>query len=387
MPFLLNSENIFQYLAESNLVTEQGWENLQVEPGKYAKNFSLLVTLSPERKFLVKQERYWRNGKTANEFFNEWQFHELLRQFPALKQLRSTVSEVIYFDEEHSIIVYNYLINYQDLSQFYQKEQVFPTFIAATIGNTLAVLHRTTLNRQECCDFFQLREGSAAQFHNPVQDLERPGPEIFGSIPDDCLKFFVLYQRYKSLKTAVADLTGNWYCCCVTHNDLKFNNILLHQTWERFLQGKQPQESPVRLIDWERSTWGDPAFDLGTVLASYLQLWLNSLIADPSVGIEESLRRAVIPLKLLRPSMNALTEAYLDNFPEILECYPNFLQRVIQFAGLALVESIRAQIDYQKRFSNISIYMLQVAKTLLCRPNQSFTTIFNTPETKLTGLQ
>ena len=95
MPLLLSSENIYRYLLELNLCAEQGLEFLQVEAGAVGKNFNLLVTLSSDRKLLVKQERHWRNGKTANEFFKEWQFHKLLCHFPELSQLSSTVSELI----------------------------------------------------------------------------------------------------------------------------------------------------------------------------------------------------------------------------------------------------------------------------------------------------
>lgn len=387
MPFLLSSENVFRYLLDYSLCAEQGLNFFQVEAGAFGKNFSLLVSLTSDLKLLVKQERLWRNGKTNNEFFKEWQFHKLLRQFPELSQLSSTVSEVIHFDESNSIIVYNYLINYLDLDKFYRKEQTFPPFIATSIGKTLAVLHRTTLNQQECRDFICQVQEESPQFYNPVPRLGRIGPEIFGSIPDDCLKFYVLYQRYESLVAAVADLTAGWHPCCVIHNDLKLDNILLHEGWKQStLQGEQLQGNLIRLIDWERCAWGDPAFDLGTILASYLRVWLDSLVADPSIEIEESLRLAVTPLKVLRFSMVALMKAYLENFPAILEHYSDFLQRVVQFAGLALIETIGAFIDYHKYFGNRSICMLQVAKSLLCRPEQSITTLFGTTKSELACL-
>ena len=70
--------------------------------------------------------------------------------------------------------------------------------------------------------------------------------------------------------------------------------------------------------------------------------------------------------------------AYLEKFPEILEYRPDFEQRVVQFAGLALIQQIQAMIQYQKSFDNAGICMLQVAKSLLCRPDQSIPTIFGT---------
>jgi thiamine kinase-like enzyme len=176
--------------------------------------------------------------------------------------------------------------------------------------------------------------------------------------------------------------------CCLTHNDLKLNNILLHNDWEQALSKPEPSNnSIIRLIDWERCAWGDPAFDLGMLIASYLQIWLNSLVISPALEIEESLaNNALIPLERIQPSLAAFAGAYFDNFPEILEHRPDFLKRVLQYSGLALIKQIQAALQYQKTFGNTGICMLQVAKSLLCRPESSISTVFGTTEFELTGI-
>ncbi|RQH32652.1 hypothetical protein D5R40_22095 [Okeania hirsuta] len=145
---------------------------------------------------------------------------------------------------------------------------------------------------------------------------------------------------------------------------------LVAQEWEN------SSGNIVRLIDWERSSWGDPAFDLGTAIGSYLQMWLGSLVISNSLSIEESLKLATTPLELLQPSIAALALAYFDTFPEIVEYRPDFLRRVVQFAGWGLMTGILSMVQYQKTFNNTGIAMLQVAKALLCRPDSSMSTIF-----------
>ena len=112
------------------------------------------------------------------------------------------------------------------------------------------------------------------------------------------------------------------------------------------------------------------------LISSYIQIWLGSLLISKSLSIEESLSLAITPLKKLQPSITVLTKAYLETFPEILEHRPDFLLRVVQFAGFALIQSIQAMIQYQKSFGNTGIAMLQVAKSLLCRPERSMPTVF-----------
>jgi hypothetical protein len=368
MTFLLNHHNVFDYLVE-HCKSEQPLS--KVEPVA-AKNFNLLVTFGDGRKLLVKQERHNQEGKAAGEFLSEWRIQEFLQEFSELNHLRPFLPEVLHFDRENSIIVKSYLDDYRDLMDFYTKENSFNSEIAAAIGTMLATIHSETFNRQEYQDFFSKnRENSASdQVTSLIQGLERISPEIFGLVPADGLKFFALYQRYDSLGQAIAQLGSAFTPCCLTHNDLKLNNVLLHTNWE------QASNPIVRLIDWERSAWGDPAFDLGTVIGSYVQIWLGSLVISNSLSIDESLRLAITPLDKVQPSIFALIQAYFHKFPEILEYRPDFLHRVVQFAGFALIQQIQAMIQYQKSFGNTGIAMLQVAKTLLCRPEQSIPTIF-----------
>jgi len=209
--------------------------------------------------------------------------------------------------------------------------KTFDSAIPTSVSKILATLHRTTFNNPDCQKkFIKIIKKNIFyfEFTNPAKNLEksisRISPENFGLVPQDCLKFFILYQRYSSLGEAVTELKNSWHPCCLTHNDLKLNNILIHQDWESSLS-EQLDEGIMRLIDWERCAWGDPAFDLGTIIASYLQMWLSSLLVASSIQIEESLRLAEIPLEFLQPSTLALTKSYLRNFPMILEYCPDFL--------------------------------------------------------------
>jgi hypothetical protein len=139
----------------------------------------------------------------------------------------------------------------------------------------------------------------------------------------------------------------------------------------------------VRLIDWKACVWGDPAFDLGTLLGSYVKIWLSSLVVDPSLNLEESLNLAIIPLEVIQPSILAVIHAYLHAFPIILDYRRDFILRVIQFTGLALTHQIQNMIEYHKYFDNTHLCMLEVAKSLLIMPEQAVLTIFGSSEAEI----
>ncbi len=382
MALLLSSHNVDKYLRDVELCTDTEPDLLHVD-SVAAKNFNLLVTLSNGNKYLVKQERLVSDGKAAGEFLNEWRIQEFLQLFPERDSFRSLLPVVSHFDAENSIIVFNYLDDYRDLADFYTKENVFSSAIASSIGTIAATIHSSTFNRLDYQEFFE-RDSAENELKglvpNLIDSLERISPEIFGLVPADGLKFFVLYQRYESLAQAITELSTAYNPCCLTHNDLKLNNILIHQDWQ------QSNQNIVRLIDWERSAWGDPAFDLGTLIGSYLLIWLSSLVISQTLSIEESLRLAATPLEQIQPSISAMTAAYCDTFPEIGEQRPDFLKRVVQFAGLALIQQIQAAIQYQKSFGNTGICTLQVAKSLLCHPERSMPTVFGSAAASLTQL-
>ena len=369
MVFLLNQTNVLKYLADLGYHADLSTNRIE---SVAAKNFNLLLSITKDLRLLVKQERHTPEGKSAGEFLVESQVHTLARDFPALSYWQSSISELLYFDRDNSILVFRYLDDYRDLLNFYTQENIFAGRIAQKLGTILASFHRDTYNWA----IYRLALGKDRQqsetsiIKSLIRNLEHLTPEIFGTVPDDGLKFYQLYQRYDSLGQALVELGDAVRACCLTHNDLKLNNILLHDKWV------QPESKIVRIIDWERAAWGDPAFDLGTLIASYLQIWLDSLIVSKSLSIEESLSLAMTPLDRIQPSIAALITAYLTTFPAILNDQTDFLQRTIQFAGLALIQGILGSIECQKTFSNSSIASLQVAKTLICRPVQSMPTVF-----------
>jgi Ser/Thr protein kinase RdoA (MazF antagonist) len=376
----MSSQNVIQYLQEAGLCSSENATSDGTELLKSSnKNCNLLVTLADNRKLLVKQERNCENHQTSDELFNEWLFHQLLQQFPVLGNISAIAPLVLHFDEENSILVRNYFSEYLELDRFYRHHDIFPTEIASAIGTTLAGLHRATFQRREYRDFMATAPQGQFRYHfyNPAQGIGSISPEIFGTVPTEALKFYVLYQRYESLESAIADLAYEWNPCCLTHNDLKLDNILIHSRWS------QLDNCLVRLIDWEACAWGDPAFDLGTLLASYLRIWLSSLIVDLTIGLEESLHLAMTPLEVIQPSLLALIRGYLNAFPMILEYRQEFIVRVIQFTGLALIHQIQETIKSKKHFNNSELCMLQIAKNLLTIPEQSVMNIFGVCESKI----
>ncbi len=377
MVFSLSSHNVIQYLQVAGLCSLE--DEVEVDSQlPYRKNRNFLIT-QPGQKLLVKQERCLDNG-IPQELFNELLQHQLVEQFPVLRNITALTSSVVHFDEENSILVRNYLDDYQQLGSFYADNGIYPETIAATIGSNLAALHRSTYNRREYRNFMATAPNGAIryQFFNPAQGAGYVTPEMFGAISSSALDFYVLNQHYENLEYSIADLACDWSPCCLTHNDLKLENILVHARWDKL------DNCLIRFIDWEAAAWGEPAFDLGTLIADYLQIWLSSIIVDSTLELEESQQLALIELEAIQPSILALTRAYLGAFPMVMEYRKNFLTRVVQFAGLALMNSLEQNIKSGQSFNNTQLNILLTSKTLLTMPSESIQTVFGVNESEIT---
>jgi hypothetical protein len=376
---ILDTENVFEYLADLGYCSATDRDTSQVEIIP-AKNFNLLIAFADGRHLLVKQEIHDFQGKTRGEFWAAWQMSRLVEEFPSFgREISDFLPELLYFDPERSILIVKFLADYGDLYRYYLKENQFPLAVAKSIGQFLGTIHGQTFQRSSYHQFLTERSNLKNSYTaiNIIRNLSRITPRVFQMMPLECLQFFKLYQRFPSLSQAIADLASSITPSCLVHNDLKINNILLDLNWQ------QPNSKLIRLIDWERADWGDPAFDLGCILGSYLEIWLDGLVIGTTLSINDSLQLATTPLELLQPSLFDLVRSYLDRFPAIINARPDFLDRSIQFAGLSLIQRIETRIDEDRLFGNRGIVMLQVAKQLLCAPQTAMNTLFGSESTQL----
>ncbi|MCG9890949.1 MAG: aminoglycoside phosphotransferase family protein [Thermosynechococcaceae cyanobacterium MS004] len=388
MTLVLNSENVLNYLVDCLLVSPQDSEQATVVAQEY-KNFNLVVTLASGESLLVKQERLMPEQGNQCDFWREQRLYELFQHFTELNDLLALTSEVVYFDPDNFIIVLRYFSEFSNLSHFYAEDQNqdLPTVIAQNLGQALGQIHRRTWG-QTAYQYFlaqgQLSDYGIERSPNFLRGLERFGPGIFKNVSTDGLDFWRLYQRYESLHKAVVEIAESYQRCCLIHSDLEFRNVLVKDSGAASRANLDSKNLNVKLIDWEFFRWGDPAYDLGIVLASYLDRWLESLVVSQAIPLQVSLQLAATPIERLQPSMTTLVKSYLTEFPQILDYQPTFLQRLTKFTGLVLLKEIQVNIERHNPFGNNGICTLQVAKMLLCSPEKSMIEIFGTSHAHLT---
>lgn len=374
MTFSLTFENAYDYLVKLKVCEPTEKHLCQIEC-KSSKNFNLLVSL-PSKHYLIKQEYRNSQGQTKSELEKEWQIQKLCRDHPELNFLASLITEAISFNPDDAILTLKYLDDYCELRDFYLNTNNFSEAIAAALGEAIAKIHRSTLEKIAYQDYFAQNYG----YYKRLNKINRVIDYIEQNTPE-ARKFLELSQRYPSLGIALEEVNSSLDSCCLIHNDLKLNNVLLYNNWQDLLT--KDKVGMIKIIDWEKWAWGDPRIDLSSIFASYLRIWLTSIVLTKNSDIQTSLRLAETPLEKIQPSLVATIKSYLTHFPEILERYDDFCASLIQFIGLALIRDIEIDLFYQEPLTNNSICILQVAKTLLCSPKESIPAIFGMTSSEL----
>jgi hypothetical protein len=421
-PFILSAHNVVAYLAARGLQPAPDAGPPKITPKDY-KNFNLLVQWDDGMAYLVKQERPSLEGKQVDELSHEWRVQVWLDQVTdshrsaAANVLRPYLSDLLDYHPQTGVLVARYHLDAIDVAtrydpledgSAYDHETDEALAIVRSLGQTIAHTHHSTWHD---ASVQQQLFGSTNPPPAPglLGEIDHLGPWVFRDFNPDALDFFRICQRDTELLATIQALRCQWHSDCLIHRDLRFANILLHQASVTFPANLaanlavNPAETPsgilapialaegefpssqmqtghhIRLIDWEKFTWGDAAYDLGTVLANYLKLWLDSLVVHREIDLPTALKLATVPLETLQPSLRVLCQGYHHQFPNITTASPGFWVRVFQFAGVLLIDRLLIRLEYFSPFSNGDLCTLQVGRSLIKQPTTALIQILGQP--------
>lgn len=381
----LSSQNVVEFLKEHQVCTPD-FQPAAPIVRKEGSNFNLVVKSDEDISFLVKQNSLNGNNNTLGSLPVEWVFQKLIDNFTDLASIQSLVSKVLFLDWSNCILVSVFYSDYLGLDRFYAINNNFNPQISAVFGANLAKIHRATYQQQAHLKFLgrYLKLDLEKTKPNFLRRIANLDPSIMGKVCPDGLDFYKLYQRFPSLDSAINELYAHIKPSCLIHNDLTLDNFIIDRQIDCHAESVEIEPEQIKIIDWERINWGDPAVDLGMVISEYIGgIWLGNLISDRNLDINTMLESAAFPLETISPTLKALMQRYLAHFPEIIAHRPDFVKRVVQFIGIGILNRLTYYVEHHYPFQNNSICKLQVAKNLLCHPQQGIETIFGTSEADL----
>ncbi len=218
--------------------------------------------------------------------------------------------------------------------------------IARGIGSSLARIHE--VSGTELPD--------VAAFHPWALSLDAPLAEILAEASQGTLSF-LRHVQTPALVTSLERLRRAWMPVAITHNDVKFDNILVRI------------KPPHRLVltDWETASCGDPAWDVGSVLAELLNVWLSSMTASDEMSIAEIQGSATRPLADILPTVGAFLAAYRRARAVDAE----FVIRSVACSGARLIQFGYEAMQERTALTTHTALQMQVAVNILTRPEDA----------------
>jgi|KBSMisStaDraftv2_1062788.scaffolds.fasta_scaffold104263_1 hypothetical protein len=177
-------------------------------------------------------------------------------------------------------------------------------------------------------------------------------------------QMFSLIQRYPNFPARLDALQKTWRRDTLIHGDLKFENLMLS-----YASGTDAPAG-IRVVDWEVADVGDPRWDVGSMLQSWLSYWIFSMPADGSVtGVEQLAAQAQYPLEAMRPAIHAFWRAYTDTMRVSDGAERELLDTCISFGAARMVQTVFESMYQSPQLTPHAIFMLQVSLNILEQPS------------------
>jgi hypothetical protein len=215
------------------------------------------------------------------------------------------------------------------------------TEVGTEIGSALATFHR-------CAQGFEAHSSIPWVF-----DLAKPSINFLASASRAHLQIINIIQTY--LSVPLEQLRSEWSPTASIHGDVKRENIMIRHASVPF---------NIRLVDFETVQRGDPAWDIGGALQSFLKLWAAAK------GTHQQGSDSVILQRIALLCKNLVT-AYLSA-GEYIKAPGLFRRRCIAFAGLRLIQTVYEGCHFLSRVPEHQVQLLQLAYNLIKDPARAW---------------
>jgi Ser/Thr protein kinase RdoA (MazF antagonist) len=340
---MLQQSDIAHYLLSLGLVKPRDVveEDLTVVDAS-RRNCVFLATTRAGPTYVVKQA----GPRTAPTLAHEAAVLRALER----SELGRAVPAVVLHDPESARLVLSTPGGARDWGEHHRAGR-FPRSPARILGRVLGILHRLPADG--------------------VEDLPAGYDRMWGlSLPEPSHELLLglsagaqdLVARLQSSPVCdrLVELRESTSDGALVHGDLRWDNCLA------IAAPGSKRRTRVLLVDWELAGPGAAGFDVGTVLAEYLRIWVGSVpIVEPS-DPGRHVGHARHPLRLMQPAVQAFWTTYRLARPR-----EPTLRRVIELAAVRLLQTAVERAQGLAAASAHVVTLMQLADNMLRDPDDA----------------
>lgn len=318
----LTEANVLHYLLEKRFAAPGDVVSGQFVVRRLSRRNQNFRVTSGGRQYVVKQVGKWdADGRSSLEREAAVYWHA--KTDPCLKPLAALAPQSYAWDPANAVLILEYLPGHAEL---YDLADRFDPAVAGLAGRTMGAFHRAMRSNHHQ-ELFPAELPWQLSMHETKDEYlmeESPGRrELIRAI-----------RKYAGFGPALDQLRDEWRPETVIQGDWKLDNCLLSAERDR-----------LRVVDWEFTGWGDPVWDLGTLLQSYWNFWV---MWPSEYQIED-----------IQPALRAVFEGYA---PEDLS------QKAVRFGGARMLQTAFERLDQADQMTPQAVRLLQASLNILTRP-------------------
>ena len=288
--------------------------------------------------------------------------YERARDDPTLGRL---MPRLITYDSARHLLVIELLPEAESLTQYLARERAFPAEIGAMLGEALGLYHShfTSTAGNETLGLLFPRQPPA------VLKLQRGGLAAFSQFGRIGKAIAAVIGQNPEFQTLLDALGAEWRFDSLIHGDLRWDNVLVFAA--------SAGRRDFRVVDWEMADFGDPAWDVGGVLQSFLVVWILSMPIASGLPPEHYVGMASQPIEPMRPVMRAFLDAYAATRGLGESERKPAVARSLRFAAARLVWTAAEQRVHASQLDPAGMALLQVSFNILKDPGQAVTDLLD----------
>jgi aminoglycoside phosphotransferase (APT) family kinase protein len=273
----------------------------------------------------------------------------------ALAALRPFVARYHGYDSRRGVLVLGFIGDEsRDPALDYLNDDD-PCAQAGAYGRALGVLHAAP------CSDEALMTGASRPLAPGILELHRPDVEALAHMTHVTVELIKLVQGTSPLPDLLDRLSSDWQPVCLAHNDVRWTN------WVLTGQGASTRAG---LLDWELSGRGDPAWDLGSLLAQYLSAWLSSL-AVTGQGELDWQSPTAMPLQRVHAAARSTLAAYREAWPRAVGFGANETTRAVRYVAARLLQNAFEEAQVSDQLSVGAFAAVKTSLNVLLRPQEA----------------
>ncbi|MEN8113330.1 MAG: phosphotransferase [Actinomycetota bacterium] len=360
---MLTDDEVVEYLRERTLIPPETEETPDVVDVS-RRNRNVEVRSGPGSGFFVKQGvGPERTATVANEaatylrIGGEIDPNGLSRYLP----------EYFGYDPSSHLLVLGLVPGAQSLRDYHATRGGFSVMLARALGDALGVVHGIPHPVEE----------SPGRTHAGgipfVLSLHRPDLGMFQQLSAATIELVKILQQIPDLCDHLDALRHDWDTTSLIHNDIRWDNCLVSAA------PNTNRITRLKLIDWELSGAGDPAWDVGCAFSEYLAFWLASIPITGDAPPDRFLDLAGSPIEQMQPAIGALWQSYVTRTGTDPERSTEFLMRAVRYAAARLVQRAFERTQHSAWVASDVICLLQLSLNVFEDPADAATTLLGIP--------